>query len=166
MVTAPVGRVRRSLKESEMSKDQDDIQLDKFQAEAFARGLFALAHADGLHEREAALVASFWADTGGSAAALSELSRQSRISAADLASSLVTPEIRQLFMKTALLLMWADGAVSAEELAVIKDYSAALEVTGAAFEQIEAEVKDFLLSHLSHIQNVESVAQVAKKLAI
>lgn len=145
---------------------EESIQLDKFQAEAFARGLYALAHVDGLHEREAALVASFWADTGGSAAALSELSRQATIAPEQLAAALADGEARRLFMKTALLLAWADGGLSAQEAALIKEYSAALAVTPEAFGQIEAEVKDFLLSHLAHIQNVDAVAQVAKKLAI
>ena len=42
-----------------------EINVEKHHAEAIARGLFAIAHSDGLHEREAALVGSFWADTGG-----------------------------------------------------------------------------------------------------
>ena len=148
-----------------MSKETE-MQLDRFQAEAFARGLFALAKADGVHERELALVASFWSDTGGSAAALSELSRQATITPADLAGQLRDAEVRSLFMKTAVMLTWADGEVSAAEAGLVKDFAAALEFSEQQMGQVEAEVKDYLLAHLAHIQNVEAVAEVAKKLAI
>ena len=43
------------------------ITVEKHHAEAIARGLFAIAHSDGMHEREAALVGAFWAETGGHA---------------------------------------------------------------------------------------------------
>ena len=52
-----------------------EIPLTTGQAEAMARALFHIAQSDGLHEREAALVASFWAEAGGSMDALSDLAQ-------------------------------------------------------------------------------------------
>jgi tellurite resistance protein len=142
-----------------------EIQLDHYQAEAIARGLFAVAKADGIHEREAALVASFWADTGGSAQSLSELERRDAISDAELSTALSSKAHRQLFLKTAVLLSFADGTVSDKEKEILSRYAGCLGLS-EELPQMETEVKEYLLGHLSHIHNVEAVAEVAKKLAI
>ena len=91
-----------------------EVNLSHGAAEAIARGLFAIARVDGVHEREAGLIASFWIDAGGGGP-LSDLERAEAIKPADLAAALHSDAERQLFIKTAILLTWADGAVSAAE---------------------------------------------------
>lgn len=142
-----------------------EIQLDSPQAEAIARGLYAIAHVDGVHAREEALVAAFWADSGGSAQALSDLSRREAPTGEELGAVLGSPELRRLFIKTGLLLALADGHVSDGERALLGRYAEALGL-GAEMPHLEEQVKEYLLSHLSHIQNVEAVAQVARKLEL
>src|SRR5882724_11465304 len=92
-----------------------EVHLSQPAAEAIARGLFTVAKVDGLHEREAALVASFWSEAGGGAGSLANLDRAAQMKPADLASALHTAEERTLFLKTAYLLAWADGKVTPEE---------------------------------------------------
>src|ERR1051325_12087477 len=93
----------------------EEVAIDGPQAEAIARGLYAVAAADGVHEREAALIASFYGEAGGTPRALAELERREAISGAELAAVLQTADERRLFLKTALLLAWADGSVSPKE---------------------------------------------------
>ena len=138
-----------------------EIALDTAQAEAIARGLFAVAKSDGLHEREAALVASFWADVGGSPAALAELERRAAVTGAELAAALPTEPMRLLFLKTSLLLAWADGKVSKQEHAVVDAFAKALGLAPRIAE-LENAVKEYLLSHLAHLSNTTATAQVAK----
>ena len=90
--------------------------------EAMARGLFAVAKADGMHEREAALVAAFFTEAGGSVQALGELERREPITSEELQAVLTTSELRRLFLKTAVLLTWADGRVTQEERELVKKY--------------------------------------------
>jgi tellurite resistance protein len=142
-----------------------EINVEKNHAEAIARGLFAIAHSDGLHEREAALVGSFWADAGGSFHALATLERSAPITGEELAAALDSAPLRQVFLKTALLMAFADGQVSEQESALVRSYADALGLT-SELSTLEAEVKDYLLSQLAHIHNTESLAQIAKKLAI
>jgi tellurite resistance protein len=142
-----------------------EINVETHHAEAIARGLFAIAHSDGLHEREAALVGSFWADTGGSMHALASLERGASITGDELATALTTPALRRLFLKTALLMAFADGNVSEQESKLVRTYADALALT-SELAALEAEVKDYLLSQLSHIHNTEAVLEIAKKLAI
>ncbi|HJZ86823.1 MAG TPA: hypothetical protein VKN99_16725 [Polyangia bacterium] len=141
-----------------------EIPIEAAQAEAMARGLFAVARADGVHERELALIASFYAEVGGSARGLSELERSPAISPADLAAALHTRDERQLFVKTALLLAWADGEVSAAERKQVAAYADALGVGKDEVGKLEESVKDFLLGHLSHLHNVDATRKVAGKL--
>ena len=89
-----------------------EIEVTQAAAEAIARGLYAVAKVDGLHEREEALVASFWGEVGGNAGALGELERGSSITGDELGAALPTPELRRLFVKTSILLAWADGKVA------------------------------------------------------
>ncbi|MEO6953947.1 MAG: hypothetical protein ABI321_19250 [Polyangia bacterium] len=143
-----------------------EIALSQPAAEAIARGLYAVAKVDGLHEREEALVASFWSDVGGGAAALAALERGAAISVAELGAALPEKEQRQLFVKTSLLLAWADGKITDEEKKIIGEFATGLDIDGAALAKLETSVKEFLLSHLSPIHNTEAVAEVAKKLGI
>ncbi len=140
-----------------------EIVVDDAQAEAIARGLHAVAKCDGLHEREAALVASFLADPTKAATALADLERRPAITGPELASALGSPELRLMFVKSALLLAWADGKVSEAERAIIKSFAAALEASDKV-DQLEASVKEYLLSHISGIKNTDAAAAVAKQM--
>ncbi|HPH25408.1 MAG TPA: TerB family tellurite resistance protein [Pseudomonadota bacterium] len=142
-----------------------EIKLETEQAEAIAKGLFAIARSDGLHEREAALVASFWSETGGSMQALAQLERSGTVSAAELAAALTTDDQRRLFVKTALLLAFADGQVTGHESTLVRTYTEALGLS-AELSTLETQVKEFLLSQLSHIANTDALVEIAKKLKI
>jgi tellurite resistance protein len=142
-----------------------EIQLSPEQAAAMARGLYAVAHADGIHEQEAALVAAFWEEAGGSEKALHELQHHKAITSDELATALGSVELRRLFIKTALLLAFADGQVSGKESELVREFTAKLGLAGE-LATLEGQVKDFLLSQLSHIQNTDALTEIAKKLAI
>jgi tellurite resistance protein len=141
-----------------------EVELGRGAAEAIARGLYAIARVDGLHDREAGLIASFWIEAGGGAGALSDLERSEDIKPAELATALHSPVERQLFIKTAILLTWADGTVTEPEQQAVREFARALGVDDATLEKLDASVKDFLLGHLVHLQNTDATREVAKKL--
>src|SRR4051812_42531574 len=142
-----------------------EVELSRDASEAIARGLYAVAKCDGLHEREAGLIASFWIDAGGSGS-LSDLERGAAITPAELAAALHTEPERLMFVKTALLLAWADGSVSAAERKSVGEFARALSVDQASVEKLEASVKDFLLQQLAHLANTDATTAVAKKLKV
>ena len=143
-----------------------EIEISEHQAEAIARGLLSVAKADGtLHEREAALIADFYGAISGRPVDVANLERLDTVDGTYLAATLADPEVRSLFLKTAMLLAYADGNYSAAESQLIGDYAGALELTGelAALEQ---QVKEFMLSQLTDIKNTAAVAEVAKELKV
>jgi tellurite resistance protein len=148
-----------------MSEFFPEVNLERSAAEAIARGLYAVARCDGIHEREAGLIASFWIDAGGGSP-LSDLERAESMKPADLAAALHSDAERQLFIKTALLLTWADGAVSDAERKSVQSFARALQIDDATLEKHEAGVKDFLLGQLVHVQNTDAVREVANKMKL
>ena len=142
-----------------------EVHLSRGAAEAIARGLFAIARVDGVHEREAGLIASFWIDAGGGGP-LSDLERAEAIKPADVAAALHSDAERQLFIKTAILLTWADGSVSPAEKKAVGEFAKALGIDQTALDTLDASVKDFLLGQLVHVQNSDAVSSVAKKLKV
>jgi tellurite resistance protein len=143
-----------------------EVQLDEPQAEAMARGLYAVAKVDGVHAREAALVASFYNETGAHAHSLAELERRTIITTEELAAALHAPEHRRLFVKTALLLAWADGVVTPQEQKIITDYALGLGLTPDELGKLDEAVKEYLLAQLAHVKNVEATRKVATKLKV
>ena len=142
-----------------------ELHLSHGAAEAIARGLFAIAAVDGVHEREAGLIASFWIDAGGGGP-LSDLERAEAIKPADVALALHSDAERQLFIKTAILLTWADGSVSPAEKKAVSEFAKALGIDQTTLETLDAGVKDFLLGQLVHVQNSDAVSNVAKKMKV
>ncbi len=142
-----------------------EIDIREDQAETIARGLYAVAKADGtVHEREAAMITEFFNSTTDHASHLAALERQPKLEAAHLAAVLGSKELRQLFVKTALLLAYVDGVCAPQEAQQIKEYAKACELDDTAVANLEASVKDYLLGHLSHLQNIAGVAAVATEL--
>lgn len=143
----------------------EEIEIRDDHAEAIARGLFAVARADGeVHAREAAMISEFFTTTNDHASQLASLERQVKLSPEHLAAALPSTALRQLFVKTAILLAHVDNAYSANEAKLISEYASACGIDATQLAQLQASVKDYLLSHLSHLQNVAGVAQVASEL--
>ncbi len=141
------------------------VELDGKAAEAIARALFAVARVDGVHEREAGLIASFWMDAGAGHGLLSDLEREETpITPTELAAALPTTQLRLLFAKTAILLTYADGKVTPEERKILQEFSTALGLDQETMDALEVSVKEYLLKHLAHLHNSEAVVEVAKKL--
>ena len=136
------------------------------QAAAIARGLFSLANVDGRVEREGMLIQSLWMDAVGadSVNRLKELERMPDVDSAELARSLPTGELRGLFMKTAILLAYADSSYSDKERAWVKKTGAALGFDEKQIGRFDELVRNFLMSQLAHIHNTDALVKIATKL--
>lgn len=149
-----------------MTQLYPEIDITNDQAEAIARGLFAVARADGnVHPAEAAIIGQFF----GAAAQpshIESLARETNIDAASLALLLPSKELREVFLRTAVLLAYADGNFADGEKEQIASFATAMNMESNELEQIILAVKEFLLSQLSHLQNVDAGVEIAKELDI
>ena len=142
------------------------IPVSNDEAAVIARGLFVLSRVDGHQEREGMLIQSLWMDAVGhdQAMPLKQIESAPDITADDLAGSLRTPELRQLFLKTAILLAYADSEYSVKEKAWIEKVAKTLGMESKELARLDELVRTFLLSQLSHLANTDATKEVAKKL--
>src|SRR5687768_13076758 len=100
-----------------------EIEIRDQEAEAIARGLYAVARADGqVHPRELALISEFYAMRTDNPSDFAALERADAIPAEILAALLPTPGVRMLFIKTALLMAHTDGEYGEGERKKIQEY--------------------------------------------
>ena len=143
-----------------------EIEVTEANADAIARGLMAVAKADGdVHIREEAMITEFYAGLHSNPSDLAALTRGEPIDEASLAAQLPSLELRMLFLKTGFLLALADNDLSDAERSCLRGFAKAFGLDGE-LETIEGEVKEFMLAQLTHLQNAEGVAEVAKELKV
>lgn len=142
-----------------------EIEISDEQAEAIARGLFAVARAEGgVHEKEKALLMGFYAEAAGGTRSLAELERAPDPTPAELVAALSSGELRSVFIKTCILMGWADNNFGGEERALVGRYATALGIGEMEMADHERAVKSYLISSLVKLANVDAVVEVAKKL--
>lgn len=142
-----------------------EMDVTQSQAEAIARGLYAVARADGeVHEREAALIAQLFAEAVDHPSQLGSLERGAGIQPAELAAQLPRADLRRMFVKTALLLAYLDNVYSPAEAKLVAEFAAAMDIDEDGLAELETQAREYLLSQLSHLTNAEAVAEVSKKL--
>jgi tellurite resistance protein len=140
-----------------------EIDISQAQAEAMARGMYAVARSDGaVHPRESALLADFFADAiDGRAPDMAQLERDPDITPAQLALTLIGIDHRKLFVKSCVLLAYADGSFGGQEAEKVAEYAGALGIDNQTLRALEEQVKDYLIGHLSGLANSEAVAEVS-----
>ena len=147
---------------------QDDPQISSSQAALIARGLFALARVDGHEEREGMLIQSFWMDAVGPSRVhdLQAFSRETSFDTALLSSGLPSAEQRELFVRTGLMLCYADGKMSPAEKTWLWDVGATLGFAAPAMDALDDAIRSYLLGQLSHLKNVDALRTVARELGL
>ena len=144
-----------------------EIEIREDHAEAIARGLMAVAKADGeVHPREGAMIEEFFVSVTDRPSDLGRFEREDAIKPETLAAQLPGADLRRLFIKTAYLLAYADGHVGDGEAVLLNKFAAALGVDKDEVALLEQQVKEFMLAQLSHLSNVEAIAEVAKELEV
>ncbi len=105
-----------------MATNDDKTLMRPDQAEVFARGLYFLANIDGIDDQEIAIIRDFLEEVG-RPELMDELATNEfdSLNAADVLS---TSFLRRIFLKTALVLVRADGVLSDAEMDAIRGIAA------------------------------------------
>jgi tellurite resistance protein len=144
-----------------------EIMLTEGEAELIARGLLSVARADGnLHEREIAMVQSFYGEIVGSSMAMAGLENVPDLEPSVLAEGLRREEIAMLFVKTCILCAYADGSYNPKEKTRIEAYAKALGIGAEALGELHQSVKEYLVAHVAGLSNREAALAVAKDLDV
>jgi hypothetical protein len=112
-------------------------ELDQETASFIAAGLRELARADGTHPSELALIEAFEQEVGAAPATF------------DLTGDhpLRTPEMREMFLRTCILLTLADGRISEVEGELLGRWAGMLGIDVASLAELYRQVKKTMLGH-------------------
>lgn len=138
--------------------DIQDRNLSQNQVLHLSKAMIAVAKVDGMRAEERDLIVGFCADA---------LDQRTFASLADepfdgAASFPVLQDIADLALQTCLLAGYADGHLSDDELAFIRQMAGALGVGADALAALHDQVRDTLLAPLAALPDAGSVAAVAR----
>lgn len=136
------------------------------QVKALTRAMITLARVDGVHDNEMRMIREFYDGCSRQGDPRLEEVATGKFEVASAASLFNTPELQKMFMKTLMLLAFADGSYAKAEDEVIRDWSGQLGISAEDTDHLLTATKEFLLGGLSHVANVQALKDVAKKLDV
>lgn len=135
------------------------------QVKVLTHGMMAVARADGIHDNEMSMIREFYDSCSRIGDPRLEDVAGGPFDPADAAEAFSTPEERKLFIKSMILLAFADGNYAKVEDELVRSYAAALEVSPEQVDALHEATKEFLLASLSHIKNVDALVEVQRRLS-
>lgn len=136
-----------------------EVDLTEAQTRVIARGMMTIARSEGgVDPRELELMRSLLLDT--------DVEQLADLPASEVKETISSPDAAQLFLRSCLLVAFADRTYSDAERALISAYAQALGVSDDDLENASQSVKEFLLEPLSRLSNVEGVAEVSKEMVV
>lgn len=132
--------------------------------QVLTHALVALARVDGVHDNEMALVREFYRSCTRPGDPRLEDIVKGPFHAERAKQSFDSPELAKLFVKSLILLAFADGHYAQEEDRLIREYAKAVGVDDAGVDGLLQSTKDFLVGSLSHVKNTEALTEVMKRL--
>ncbi|MEF8703302.1 MAG: hypothetical protein V5B32_08640 [Candidatus Accumulibacter sp. UW26] len=144
----------------------ENISLNADQSLAATRLLLRIAQVDGAKtDEEVALIRGFH-DSGRDPSidwpAFETL--QEAGPDADLAGTFAAGAERDLVVATCLMVAYADGVLSAEELAAVRGVADEIGTPAGRVDEILALVKDYMLGQLARLPDAGSLVVVAREL--
>jgi tellurite resistance protein len=143
----------------------DNVALGINHIQAIVRGMNEVAKLDGVHDAEAVMLDQFYGACQADAGALTNFRElvNGPFDIAEAARVLDTPERKAVFLKSCILLAYADGRYSQAERDKVRTFADGLGIPAAATLAIEESVADQLLQNIARISNVDALKEVASK---
>ena len=141
---------------------QQDLNFD--QVKVLTHAMMAVARVDGVHDNEMRLVREFYESCARAGDPRLEDVAGGPFDPAVAKTHFDTPELAKLFVKSLILLAFADGEYAKLEDDIIRQYADIVGVTSEQVSALHEATKEYLLASLSHIQNLDALKEVAKKL--
>ncbi len=134
------------------------------QVKVLTHALFAVAKVDGVHDNEMALIRGFYESCTRAGDPRLEDVAGGKFDIEAAKGLFETDDSKMLFLKSLILLAFADGKYATLEDEIIREYGAALGVDGEKMDNLHEATKEYLLSSLTHIQNLDALKEVRKRL--
>ena len=124
-----------------------------------------LAAVDGMHATEEALIREFYSSSGGDIGQLEQYAADGFDLTA--AAAVLTDTVREGFLLSCYMLIYADGRQSDEERERIKSYADALGVTASELDSLHSQARLYLLQMLAEgLRNRDAVMAAGAALGL
>jgi uncharacterized tellurite resistance protein B-like protein len=141
-----------------------DEQLTFEHVKSIVAGMFAVAKVDGVHDREMAMIREFYEGCARAGDPRLEEVVNAGFDPQVAKKLFETKDRARLFVKSLILLAFADGTYARAEDDLIRAIAKEFGLDGAEVDQLHQATKEYLLGALSHVQNVEALRKVAAQL--
>lgn len=134
------------------------------QVKALTRGMLTVARVDGIHDNEMRMVREFYESCARAGDPRLEEIASGRLDIDQAKDLFASPELSKLFVKTMILLAFADGSYASAEDQLIRDWAGRLGLSEEEVDHLHDATREFLLGGLTHVQNLDALRQVSRKL--
>jgi hypothetical protein len=134
------------------------------QVKALTRAMLTLARVDGVHDNEMKLVREFYESCTRAGDPRLEDIATGRLEPDQAKGLFNTPELARMFVKSLILLAFADGHYAKAEDEMIRSYAGAVGLQRGDVDRLLEATKEYLLTGLTHVQNLDALKEVSKKL--
>ena len=124
------------------------------------QALLEVARVDGVHDNEMNLIREFYDSCKRAGDPRLEDVVADGLDEKRVVELFGSPELAQLFVKSLILLGFADGVYAKVEDDLIRKYAKQLELSDEQVDSLHSATKEFLLGSLSHIQNLDALRRV------
>jgi hypothetical protein len=142
------------------------VPLTLNHVQVIVRGLYAVATCDDVHQTEKVLIEGFYDACRQEVAGLADYADiiKSNLDPEQAKEILDTSPLRHTFLKTCLLLAFADGKYSTVEQAKIAEFAEMLQVDAATVADLKDQVTEYLFSQIATIENLDALREVSREL--
>lgn len=136
------------------------------QVKALTRAMLTVARVDGVHDHEMRMIREFYDACSRQGDPRLEEIGSGKFEIDSAKKLFGSPELSKMFIKTLMLLAFADGSYAKAEDDLIRDWASTLSISGEEVDHLLTATKEFLLGGLAHVQNVDALKTIAKKLDV
>jgi uncharacterized tellurite resistance protein B-like protein len=136
------------------------------QVKALTRAMLAVARVDGVHDNEMKLIREFYESCARAGDPRLEEVASGKFDIESVKSLFEGPDLPKLFIKTMILLAFADGKFAKAEDDLIREWANRMGLGREDVDRLTEATKEFLLAGLSHLQNVDALKAAARRLNV
>jgi tellurite resistance protein len=149
-----------------MTTTIEPVDLDINQVRVIVQGMVRVAGADGIHERELALIREFYDACRADVKGLADFDniQLEPFDPAKARKALNSEPLQQSFLASCYLLAYADGVVSQKELDEIDVLVRELGIGEEIAKTTRDLIKDILVMQLAKSENLEALQKISSEL--
>lgn len=138
--------------------------LDFEQVKALTHAMMALAKVDGIHDNEMSLIREFYEGCARAGDPRLEEVARGPFDIEHAKPLFDGPELSKMFVKSLILLAYADGEYADPEDELIRKWAAALGVSSTDVDALHEATKEHMMASLAHVQNLDALKEVRQSL--